>query len=71
MLEFAKSIGSFVPHHRLLALAIDKEGTPKLIEYYGIWPFQFSLCPAFDDYADEIIDYCRRECNNLEYMILL
>ena len=77
VLEFSKSIGSFVPHHRLLALdlAIDKEGNPKLIEfnieYYSIWLFQFSLCPAFGDYTDEIIDYCRRERHRLEYMILL
>lgn len=77
VLDFAKSIGSFVPHHRLLALdlAIDKEGNPKMIEfnieYYGIWPFQFSQCPAFGDYTDEIIDYCRKERSKLEYMMLL
>lgn len=69
VVEFAKYIGSQVPHHRLLALDImvDKSGNPRLIEFnceaYGMWLFQFTMGAALGEYTDEIIEYCK---NNLD-----
>lgn len=77
VLQFIKSIGKYVPHHRLLALdiMIDKNGNPRLIEfnveYYGMWAFQFSVGAAFGKYTDEILDYCRERQDSLEYVILI
>lgn len=77
VLQFVKSIGKYVPHHRLLALdiMIDKNGNPRLIEfnveYYGMWAFQFSVGAAFGKYTDEILDYCRERQDSLEYVILI
>ncbi len=69
VVEFAKYIGSCVPHHRLLALDImvDRLGTPRLIEFnceaYSMWLFQFTSGAALGEYTDEIIEYCK---NNLD-----
>ena len=64
ILEFAKSVGRNIPHHRLLALdiMIDKAGTPRLIEFnnkaYSMWLFQFTTGPALGEFTDEIIKHC-------------
>ena len=69
VIEFAKYIGTCIPHHRLLALDImvDKSGTPRLIEFnceaYSMWLFQFTSGTALGEYTDEIIEYCK---NNLD-----
>lgn len=75
VLDFAKTIGTYIPHHRLLALdlMIDKNGNPRIVEYnvehYGMWLFQFTVGPAFGKYTDEIIEYCKKKHDNIEYMI--
>lgn len=75
VLQFAKSIGKYIPHHRLLALdlMIDKNGNPRLVEfnveYYSMWLFQFTVGSAFGKYTDEIIDFCSRKRKSLEYII--
>lgn len=75
VVRFAKSVGKCVPHHRLLALdlMIDKEGRPRLVEfnveYYSMWLFQFSVGPAFGEYTDEIINYCKERLDTLEYQL--
>lgn len=77
VISFAKEVGKYVPHHRLLALdlVIDKEGVPHLIEfnveYYSVWLFQFTLTGAFGNYTDEIINYCQKNLKSIEYSILL
>jgi len=74
-LQFAKSIGKYIPHHRLLALdiMIDKNGNPRLVEfnveYYSMWFFQFTIGSAFGKYTDEIIDFCSKKRKSLEYII--
>lgn len=63
--KFAKEACKYVPHHRLLALDIvlDKNDEPHLIEFniegYGAWVFQFAVGPAFGQYTDEIVKYCK------------
>lgn len=75
VLQFAKSVGKYVPHHRLLALdlMIDKKGNPHLIEfniqYYSMWLFQFAVSSAFGKYTDEIINFCRERLDGIEYII--
>lgn len=65
VLDFGKSIGKYVPHHRLLALDIvlDKDSNPHLIEfncmYYSSWLFQYTTGPAFGPFTQEILEYCK------------
>ena len=69
ILEFAKMIGSNIPHLRLLALDImlDASGKPRLVEFnssdYSMWLFQFTTHGAFGSYTDEIIRYCSESAN--------
>lgn len=77
VLDFAKTIGGCIPHCRLLALdlMIDNNGNPRLVEfnveYYSMWLFQFTVGPAFGEYTDEIIDYCKGKLDVLEYQLLM
>lgn len=77
VLFFAKSIGQYVPHHRLLALdlMIDNKGNPRLVEfnceYYSMWLFQFAIGTAFGKYTDEILEYCLKKKDKIEYQIFL
>ena len=67
VIMFAKQVGQKLLHQRLVALdiALDKQGSPVLIEYncnigsFSTAPFQFTLSPAFGKYTDEIIEYCK------------
>lgn len=66
ILDFAKSIGKKIIHHRLIAMdiCIEEDGTPKLVEFnirgFSVWLFQFTVCPALGEYTDEIINYCKQ-----------
>lgn len=77
VISFAKSIGKYVPHHRLLALDIvlTKEGKPQLLEfnilYYSSWLFQYTTAAAFGKFTDEIIEYCKTYQHNITYTISL
>ena len=77
IVDFAKSVGAQIPHHRLLALDImvDKAGRPRLVEFnsdvYSVWLFQFTMGPAFGQYTDEIIAYCQDNIDNAEHIIKL
>lgn len=79
VIRFAKTIGDgkTILHHRLIALdlMVDKNGNPRLvefnIEYYGMWPFQFTMSSAFGDYTDEILAYCQSRRNSIEYQLLV
>ena len=78
--EKAKAIASEVAqkvlHHRLLAfdVMINEEGEPVVFEFniqgFSIWLSQFIGEVAFDDFADEIIDYSRRNIDNTDLMFL-
>jgi len=78
VIVFAKTVGKYILHHRLLALdiMIDKQGNPRLIEFntgqsgaYSMWLFQFAGMPAFGEYTDEIIDYCKGHLADVHYSI--
>lgn len=62
--QFAVSVSEKVLHHDLVALdiALDEENNPQIIEMnctaFGGWLFQFTTCPAFKNYTQEIMDYC-------------
>ena len=77
VLTFAKTIGDYVPHHRLLALDIvlGKGGVPQILEFnitsYSMWLFQFTIGGALGKYTDEIIEYCKDNQNSLEYQLLI
>ena len=77
VIDFAMSVGQYVPHHRLLALDIvlDKNNKPHLIEFniigYSAWLFQFTTGPALGKYTDEILEYCKGHQNELEYQLML
>lgn len=68
IIDFAKQVGQCIYDHRLLALdiMIEKSGKPRLIEFntgttgaYSMWLFQYAGIPAFGNYTDEIIEYCK------------
>lgn len=75
--DFAKSIGHYILHHRLLALdiVIDKNDNPHLIEFniegFSSWLFQYTLGGAFGSYTDEIITYCKNQQENIEEIVHL
>lgn len=77
VLDFAKEVGRHIIHHRLLALDIvlTKDNTPKLIEfnveYYSMWLFQYTAGPAFGEYTDEILSYCKDHIKELKYAIYI
>ncbi len=80
VIMFAKEVGKHVLHHRLLALDImlDKQGCPRLIEFntgqssaYSMWLFQFAGMPAFGEYTDEIIDYCKNNLDKIQYCMYI
>ena len=76
VLEFAKQIGESIKYHRLLNLDImvDENNQPKLIEYnissMSVWIFQFCGSPAFSDFTDEIIEYCKENIHNIRSQYL-
>ena len=77
VVEFGKSVCQYVPHHRLLALDIvlDKMNKPHLIEfnvlYFSTWLFQYTTGPAFGEYTDEILDYCKGKLKDIEYQLMI
>ncbi len=70
IIMFAKSVGNYIFHHRLIALDIvlNENNTPMLLEInlsgYSPWLFQFTSGPALGNYADEIMNYCREIVKN-------
>ena len=77
ILEFAKSVGQYVPHHRLLALdvVLDTDGNPSMLEFniegYNPSLFQFTLSSAWGDFTDEIIEYCSEKLKSRERVLYL
>ena len=77
VIEFAKSVGKYVPHHRLIALDIvlDRDNEPHLIEFnieaYSSWLFQYTIGTAFGEYTDEILDYCKENIADIEEILYL
>ena len=77
VIKFAKSVGHFVLHHRLLALDIvlDKNDKPHLIEFnvegFSAWLFQYTAGVAFGNFTNEILDYCKNKQKELEEIIYL
>lgn len=65
IVDFAKSVASYVPYHHVIALdlMLDTHGEPKIIEYniggFSSWLFQFAGLSCFDRFTDEIIEYCK------------
>lgn len=77
VVEFAKSVGYSVLHHRLLALDIvlDKDNKPHLIEFniegFSAWLFQYTTGSAFGNYTDEILEYCKSRQKKIEEVVHL
>ena len=77
VIKFAKSLSSYVPHHRLLALDIilQKNEMPVLLEfnvlYYSSWLFQYTTGPAWGEYTDEILEYCKNRKSKLEHVLYI
>lgn len=77
VVEFAKSVGYSILHHRLLALDIvlDKNNKPQLIEYnidtYSTMGYQFTTGGALGDFTDEIINYCKSRQNEIDEILHL
>ncbi len=77
VIEFAKSVGDHVLHHRLLALDIvlDKDNKPHLIEFnvegYSSWLFQYTVGNALGSFTDEILEYCKNKQKEIEELIYL
>lgn len=65
VLDFARAVGNHVIHHRLIAqdIALTETGKPQLVEFnataFSSWLFQFTIAPAYGDFTDEIIEYCK------------
>lgn len=78
VIDFAKNVTQYIPHHRLLALDImlDENNIPRLIEFnvekYSIWLFQFTTGSALGRFTDEIINYCEEHKKEIksEYLYL-
>lgn len=66
VIEFSKSIGRSILHHRLIQLDVmlDTNNDPYLIEYNinapGVWVALFTGQYVLADYSDEILEYCMR-----------
>lgn len=77
VVEFAESVGTYILHHRLLALDIvlDKDNKPHLIEFnvegFSSWLFQYTVSAAFGEYTNEILDYCKSKQDEIEEIIHL
>ena len=77
VLSFAKSVGQYVPHHRLLALDIvlTSEGKPLLLEYnirfFSSWLFQYTTDVAFGKFTDEVLAYCKNNQNMIKYSLTI
>ena len=74
---YAERVCNYVPNQRLFALdvALGRDGKPILLEYNlnGFNPslFQFTVGPAFGEYTDEIIDYCKSRLGKRERVLYL
>lgn len=68
----AEEIAKKVLHHRLLAfdVMIGEDGNPIIFEFnidgFSMWLSQFIGEPAFDDFDEEIIEYCRKKIDDTE-----
>lgn len=77
IIAFAKQICNFVPCQRLFALdvVLCADGCPRLLEFnltgYSDWLFQYTVGPAFDEYTDEIIEYCKTRLAKRERVVYL
>lgn len=74
---FAKQVCNCVPCQRLFALdvVLCSDGRPRLLEFnltgYSDWLFQYSIGPAFGEYTDEIIEYCKTRLAKRERVLYL
>lgn len=72
IIKFSEYISRTIIHLRLLSLdiMIDKNGTPRLIEFnvyaLGTWAFQFATHCVFGECTDEIIKYCKEQKSKIE-----
>lgn len=77
IVRFAETVCQYIPNQRLFALdvALRSDGKPCLLEYnltgFSIWLFQYVVGPAFGEYTDEIIDYCKSRLDKRERVLYL
>jgi len=76
VIALAKEVGESLFHHRManLDVMIDENYYPRLIEYnlsgMSTWLYQFGSGCAYGEYADEIIDYCRRNRTAADHVLI-
>lgn len=74
---FVKDVAKRMPHMSLFAndIAIDENGKPILIEVnttqFSYWLFQFHGKAVFDEYTDDLINYCVSESKKLKLTTIM
>lgn len=77
IISFAETVGQYIPNQRLFALdvVLGKDNKPYLIEFnltgFSPWLFQYTVGPAFGEYTDEIIEYCKTRLDKRERVTYL
>ena len=77
IIRFAEQVGEYLPNQRLFALdvVLRNDGKPCMLEYnltgFSPWLFQYTVGPAFGDYTDEIIEYCKSRLNKRERVLYI
>jgi hypothetical protein len=75
--QFVFEVAKRMPHMNLFAndVAIDENGSPKLIEVntimFSYWLYQFFGKPVFGEHTDEIIEYCLKENEKIAPKVVL
>lgn len=75
--QFVFEVAKRMPHMNLFAndVAIDENGSPKLIEVntimFSYWLYQFFGKPVFGEHTDEIIEYCLKENEKITPKVVL
>ena len=77
IVNFAETVGKYIPNQRLFALdvVLGRDNKPYLIEFnltgFSPWLFQYTVGPAFGEYTDEIIEYCKTRLDKRERVTYL
>ena len=73
--QFAQNISKYIIHHDLVALdiALDKDNSPKLIEFnvggFGAWAFLMAGHSVFSNMDEQIFKRCYKAYQQLELYI--
>lgn len=74
--EFAVNVAKYIIHHDLIAfdIVLDENNIPKLLEInvggFSGWLFQFTSGTVFEEYTDEVMEYCMGKSRKLKVQII-